>query len=234
MRVRADHVDLVARLHFQFIGLGLNIDGVFRRDELQPQPALAGFHRAAQHADRLPGMNPHLAAGDELGVLPADDGHRFTVRQLQALPGICGETVLRGDSNERIAKVRKSGIGGAEGILARRAGCAGEHGLERRGFVVEEAGIGLAGAEVAGKRHRLVRLCSATERLRQLRCLLQQGERAGHLACRVAGGGAVLDPVTRDEQARAGPDGAVGVGAQFRSQAAEAAAVVVCGMDQVT
>src|SRR5471032_2587855 len=243
--VGADQIDVVARLHFQLIGLRLDIDGVLGRDQLQANALLARLDRAAQHADGLAAVQPELAAGDVLAVAAAHQRQRFAVGQLQALPGRHAQTVFGGDGDDGRTAVRQLAVAGAA-VLARRiglrrfqagvtdhAGHRRQHRLQRRRLLVEYAGIGLAAAEVAGVGHGLMRLGRLAEGLAQLDGLLHQRDAGRVVAHRFALGGTVADLVARDEQARAGAHHAVGIGAQLGALPAQDAAIVVGAVDQV-
>jgi hypothetical protein len=88
MRIGANHINLIPRLHLQLIRLRLNIDGILRSDDLQAESTLSSRNSTAQHPDRLARMHPHLTTGNELRVPSTRNSHSFTIRQLQTLPSI--------------------------------------------------------------------------------------------------------------------------------------------------
>ena len=241
--IGADQIDFIARLHFQLIGLRLDIDGVLGRDQLHADALLARLDRAAQHADGLAAVQAELATAGELAVAAAHQRQRFAVGQLQPLPGRHAQAVPGGDGDDRRTAVRQLAVAGAA-ILARRVGLrriqagvadhAGhrrQHRLQRRRFLIEHAGVGLAAAEMAGISHRLMRLGRVAEGLAQLDGLLHQRDAGRVVAHRFALAGVVADLVARHQQARAAAHHAVGIGAQFRALSAQAAAIIVgrCG-----
>ena len=107
---------------------------------------------------------------------------------------------------------------------------AGEQGLEG-GLVVDQTRLGgFAGALVRGQFDGLVGAGDIRQGLAELAGLLEQGG-GGDV---VAGRGVAVDGAGADPQAGAGTDAAPLVAAQLKAFAAEAAAVVVSLMDQVT
>ncbi len=121
---------------------------------------------------------------------------------------------LRGDADQRrgalgdlaLARLRVDGGHILAALVWRAIDHAGgrrANGFEGRGAVIDDAGIGLRRADMAGHGDGLVGHRRLVESLAQQRGLLQQGHAAGVVARRIAAGRSMFDPVAGKQDAAA-------------------------------
>ena len=163
------HIDFVARLHRQRVGLCLHVDLALGGDHRQARArrTAAGLDGAGQYADGLAGVDPELIADGEVGVAAARPVDVFSVGPVQALAGRHADAGLGGGGDHGVGEMRQflcragvlvGGVGSGlvEVFAVDHAGDAFDQGGHRCCLVVEHGLVGRRAALVAGELHGLV------------------------------------------------------------------------------
>ena len=130
IHIRRHQLQVLLGHQLEHVVLGLHVDVVLPRRELQADVVVTCLRQTGSHADRLAGVHARLLANREVGVLPAAQRDAFAIGQLQVLPRHHDEARAAGQVCDGFALVRHFALR-AGGVVA--------------ALLVERGAIALAG-----------------------------------------------------------------------------------------